>query len=74
MPVRVTVDRIEGEIAVLEVDGTRVDWPRASLPPDATEGRVYEVAFDAIEQRDAEARARLDRLEAKGPPGDLIDL
>ena len=29
---KVVIDRIEGEFAVLEVDGVSVDWPLKSLP------------------------------------------
>ena len=74
MSVHVTIDRIEDDMAVLEVAGQRVDWPVCALPPGASEGDRYAVAFDTIEGDPTDARARLERLEAKGPPGDIIDL
>lgn len=39
-PARIVVDRIEGDVAVLEVDGQRVDWPADALPEGAREGSV----------------------------------
>jgi len=42
---KVVVDRIEGELAVLEVDGGFVDWPLRSLPASTVEGTVLEVSF-----------------------------
>jgi hypothetical protein len=38
----VTIDRFEGEWAVLEApDGVTFEVPRGLLPPDAREGQVY---------------------------------
>ena len=72
------VDRFEGELAVVEVDGERfVDLPRTLLPADAAEGDVIavnvrtddEAARRVIETRvDREATARA-RAEAR----ELID-
>lgn len=37
------VDRIEGDMAVLEVDGTKfMDVPLAEMPEGCAEGDVYE--------------------------------
>ena len=71
MTVRVVVDRIEGSMAVLEVGGDTVDWPLSALPGTVREGAVFQVTFAPA---DTGAQARLDRMEAKGPKGDSIDL
>ena len=70
----VTVDRIEGDLAVLIVDGTQVDWPVASLPPGAKEGSRYTVTFADAPSDLSEAEARLARLKAKTPQSGDIDL
>jgi len=46
------IDRLEGEMAVLEVEGT-IMWnvPRDFLPPQAREGDVLEFFFTLSEDR-----------------------
>lgn len=70
----IAVDRIEGQRAVLEIGGEIVEVPRSALPEGAREGDllVWHVA-DASE-RLAAAEARLDRLRARDPGSDEIDL
>lgn len=75
--VSVVVDRIEGEIAVLEVGGATVDWPRAALPAGIAEGSRMSFAISGVSpdaDLEAEAKARLERLRARGPQSDDIDL
>jgi hypothetical protein len=72
--VRVVIDRIEGDFAVLEVGDQRVDWPAAHLPPGATEGSVLELSITVQTDPEREAEDRLKRLRAKGPSGSSIDL
>jgi hypothetical protein len=43
--VTVTVDRIEGDIAVLEVNDVLVDWPLRALPATIREGQRLVVRF-----------------------------
>ena len=46
MKVRVVVDRIEEDLAVLEVGGEgTVEWPVKFLPPELQEGNVLDVEF-----------------------------
>jgi hypothetical protein len=79
------VDRIEGSLAVVEVDGGTVDLPAAWLPAGAAEGSVLRVE---VEQDSGASRVTItldsaateDRIEAmrrlrdsieEGPSGDL---
>jgi hypothetical protein len=84
---RFIVDRHEGDVSVVEVDGRAVlDLPRWLLPPAARGDDVLAVTVAASEdravitiERDAAATARardqarvaLDRLKRKDPGGDL---
>jgi len=70
----VTVDRFEGDTAVLEVAGAFVDWPRAALPADAREGSRYTLTLAEAPTDLSEAEARLARLKAKTPQSGDIDL
>jgi len=65
----IVVDRIEGEVAVLEIEGATVEIPAAALPAGAGEGSVLALTLDAETQGDvtALARERLERLKARGP-------
>lgn len=56
------VDRIEGDMAVLEVDGTKfMDVPLADMPEGCAEGDVYEGGPGAWVKDDA---AKAERLKA----------
>ena len=80
---RFIVDRHEGELAVVEVDGTTfLDLPRWLLPLGTRADDVLAVAVDADAERatvtivrDAEARdaarAAQERLRRRDPGGDL---
>ena len=65
----IVVDRIEGEVAVLEIEGSTVEVPATALPAGAGEGSVLALTLNADAQGDvaAQARARLDRLKGRGP-------
>jgi hypothetical protein len=71
MPIVVTVDRFEGDLAVLvvEPEGAVVNVPRSDLPEGAGEGDVIRlegvVDRDATEKRCSEARERIKRLEKR---------
>jgi hypothetical protein len=77
-PRRATVDRFEGEVAVLVVEGQQVTRPRAELPPEAREGDVVDLesgrvdveATEALRQQVREARERAMAGKA-APPGDF---
>ncbi len=70
-PLRIVVDRFEGDLAVLEVGATHVDVPRALLPAGTREGDVLSLVKDAAATAEAlsDAEARLARLKAKTPQG-----
>jgi hypothetical protein len=87
MSPRLTVDRIEGDLAVLEHGGVRFNLPLSALPAGAHEGMVLELreafveptAFgedhgEPVPEEDArrlEATERLKRLAARS--ADLPD-
>jgi hypothetical protein len=73
----IVIDRIEGELAVLEIAGASYDIPVSALPAGATEGSVLRLELDPDAQGDIEeqARARLERLKKRGPkPGGTLVL
>jgi hypothetical protein len=65
--VNATIDRIEGETAVLDAAGFALSFRRAWLPADAREGDGVEITIAAREARelDASVRKRLDALTRK---------
>jgi hypothetical protein len=73
----IVLDRIEGDLAVLEVDGATYHLPASALPEGCSEGCVLEFVVDANAERTrkAEAEARLERLKKRGPePGGTLVL
>lgn len=77
-PRRATVDRLEGEVAVLLVEGQQVTCPREELPAEAREGDVVDLeagrvdveATEALRRQVREARERAMAGKA-APPGDF---
>jgi hypothetical protein len=65
----IVVDRIEGETAVLEIEGRPVDVPSRLLPEGAKEGDPLVLALAQPGERAASAEARAARLRAKAPRG-----
>ncbi|HET7790645.1 MAG TPA: DUF3006 domain-containing protein [Gemmatimonadales bacterium] len=81
------VDRHEGDVSVVEIDGRRmVDLPRSLLPTAARGDDVLSVTVEAgadravvtitrdpaaTERDRAEARATIDRLRRRDPGGDV---
>lgn len=64
------VDRIEGDLAVLELGGVEVLWPVGSLPAGVVEGSALRVTIELAPTEGTEAEARLERLRARTPQGD----
>ena len=71
MAVTATIDRFEGEVAVLlvEPDGTPVNVPRTELPEEARQGDVLRlegsVDREETERRRAEVEERIERLKQR---------
>ncbi len=65
----IVVDRIEGGVAVLEIDGRTYDIPAAALPEGASEGSVLRLELDPDAQAhiEEETKARLERLKKRSP-------
>ena len=84
---RLIVDRIEGDLVVVELaDGRTLDLPRWMLPPDLREGDVVatrversedgvrletKVDADETRRRRASAKETVERLSARDPGGDI---
>ena len=71
---RMVVDRIEGGIAVLDVEGTLVELPAAALPPGATEGSNLGLVLVPDDSLREEGLLRLQRLKKRSPSGSDIEL
>ena len=63
---KVVIDRIEGELAVLDHQGIRAEIPLSMLPKGATEGSVLCICLSMSDQSSliADAEERLQRLES----------
>lgn len=70
---RIVVDRIEGDVAVVEVAGHTLDVPVALLPEGAGEGSVLTLVL-AAQQDDAALADRLAALQASSDIGDDFSL
>jgi hypothetical protein len=72
----IRVDRIEGQVAVVELDSHTIDLPLALLPPGTKEGSVLKLVLDVDSEtaRRARAQARQDRLAAQSELPDEIEL
>jgi len=76
VPVQLSLDRFEGQLAVLaSEDGASIDVPRAWLPADARPGDVLTVAFarddDATRKLAEETKAIQAGMKAADDGGDL---
>ena len=76
---RATLDRIEGDVAVLVVEGRQQTRPLSELPEGVREGDVLDLetlrvdreATEALRAEVREARERAKRGKKKPPPGDF---
>ena len=66
----VVVDRIEGDLAVLEVGDNQVDWPLEALPEGVAEGDSFNLTFSPLTNPANDLRQGL----TPGPQGDEIEL
>ncbi len=74
MELMMTVDRIEGDTAIVEFAGTMLNLAVSALPAGTAEGTRLKVDFTRVPTDSSDAQARLDRLRQNSPPGDSIDL
>jgi len=64
MKMRVVVDRIEGELAVLEVEGKAiVEWPVKFLPRGVAEGNILDVECAINSAAEAAQREKISKLQ-----------
>ena len=67
------IDRIEGDIAVIEHDGHTFDLPVSLLPDGYREGSLLSLVLTTSDTKQ-DAEARLARLRARDADPDHIDL
>jgi hypothetical protein len=64
MKIRAVVDRIEEDLAVLEVAGEAiVEWPVKFLPRGLAEGNVLDVEFTINKAAEAAQRKKISKLQ-----------
>ena len=73
---RFTIDRFEGQWAVLETpEGKTINYPRNLLPKGAKEGDVFDLNIDmnqeATEERKKNIKGRVDDLKKKDKGGNI---
>ena len=73
---RITIDRMDDGIAVLDVGGEMIDFPVAALPEGAKEGDVLSfVKVDASKIiKDAQNRINRMRSASQANAGDSFDI
>ena len=71
MAITATIDRFEGDVAVLLVgdEGTVVNVHRSDLPPEASQGDVLRleatIDHEVTERRREDMRAKIERLKRR---------
>lgn len=72
----IAVDRIEGQMAILDVLGETFEIPVSLLPPNTNEGDVLTLTRveNGKDMQDRENKARLERLRSRDPGDMEIDL
>ena len=68
------VDRIEGQVAVIELNGQTLDIPIEMLPEGVQEGDRLRMVLDSKPDGSHTSTDRLARLQAKDDLPDHIDL
>jgi hypothetical protein len=74
MKITATIDRIEGEYAILEIDNVMVNWPLHALPVESSEGDVIILDIKRTNDQLSETEARLDRLKGRASSAKNIKL
>jgi hypothetical protein len=74
MEITATIDRIEGEYAILEIDNVMVNWPLHALPVESSEGDVIILDIKRTNDQLSETEARLDRLKGRASSAKNIKL
>ena len=71
---RITIDRIDDGLAVLDVTGDSIEFPVAALPEGSKEGDVLSfVKVDASEIIQA-ANDRINRMKSKSSGNDTFEI
>tara|TARA_B100000575_G_scaffold277199_1_gene263310 strand:- start:241 stop:462 length:222 start_codon:yes stop_codon:yes gene_type:complete len=72
----ITIDRIEGSYAIIDVNGETVEVPLSLLPPNVAEGMALKLVLNNEDSSTLrrENEERLARLKAEDPGEMEIDL
>ena len=72
----ITIDRIEGSYAIIDVNGETVEIPLSLLPPNVAEGMALKLVLNDEDSSTLgrENEERLARLKAEDPGDMEIDL
>jgi len=72
----ITIDRIEGSYAIIDVNGETVEVPLSLLPPNVAEGMALKLVLNDEDSSTLgrENEERLARLKAEDPGDMEIDL
>lgn len=71
----IVIDRIEDDLAILDVDGEIIEFPLKALPDNSKEGDL--IAFVKLDNSELlqQAKDRIEKLKAMSQTsGDTIDL
>ena len=71
---RISIDRIEDDIAYLDVDGECIEFPASALPEGSREGDM--LAFTIVDSSAviAEAKDRISRLQKMSKSADTCEM
>lgn len=67
----IVVDRVEGEYAVLIVNGMSIDFPYAALPEGTKEGDVLQMQRTGFDNEQASERLKRLQQTTEQGPGDF---
>ncbi len=70
----IVIDRIEDDIAYLEVAGEMMEFPVSELPENAKEGDILGFVLMDHSEITKKGQERLDRMSAASGLGDSFDL
>jgi hypothetical protein len=56
------IDRFEGNLVVVEIDGETKDFPKEILPSEAKVGDVIEIKVTLLKQETKKLKSEIDQL------------
>jgi hypothetical protein len=56
------IDRFEGDLVVVEINGETKDFPKEILPSEATVGDVIEIKVSLLKEETQKLKSEIDQL------------